>query len=473
MTHSHPEVKMMRKAKTKTSIGSSKSTSTIPRTGSIQKERVRKGASSARSIPGAKALEGISGRALLSGIRKLSRSERETVLSILVHLIEIDRRGLYAALGLSSLYELCREHLGYSESTAVRRVKIARCIARFPETYRALASGKVSFSNLSQITKIMTSENASGLLCRIEGASKREVELLVSSRRPRSAICDRVTPVYGRTVLGVACDDSCGKGGQGSQGGKKTTATGGGKNPSTSEGSGPASAAESGSKAAALDLRVVLEERLKISFGADPEFIGKVERIRALLSSKYHRTLELGELFSILMDEYIERRSPEGRIRRKEKREKKKAGLEKESGAGKSLKSSEGPKSDKKEGSRYIPQRVRDEVHARDKGCCSYVSPGGRRCGSKWDLQIDHIVPFARGGDNSPGNLRLLCAKHNRLEAERVYGKKHMEQYVSRNLGEHVKESGERYNTSRIERSDRNFWNSRFRLLRDCGYSLA
>ena len=68
---------------------------------------------SSSSIPGSRALRGISDRELLSGIRKLSEKERRAVLSILVHLIEIDRRGLYLPMGYSSLYEFCTGHLGY------------------------------------------------------------------------------------------------------------------------------------------------------------------------------------------------------------------------------------------------------------------------------------------------------------------------------------------------------------------------
>ncbi len=66
--------------------------------------------------------------------------------------------------------------------------------------------------------------------------------------------------------------------------------------------------------------------------------------------------------------------------------------------------------------SRYIPASVRREVWRRDGGCCSYVdSHSGRRCGSRFLLQLDHIVPFALGGSAEPGNLRLHCAAHNRF----------------------------------------------------------
>ena len=66
--------------------------------------------------------------------------------------------------------------------------------------------------------------------------------------------------------------------------------------------------------------------------------------------------------------------------------------------------------------SRYIPAPVRREVWLRDGGCCSYVDPyRGRRCGSRFLLELDHIVPFALGGSAEPGNLRVYCAAHNRF----------------------------------------------------------
>ena len=52
----------------------------------------------------------------------------------------------------------------------------------------------------------------------------------------------------------------------------------------------------------------------------------------------------------------------------------------------------------------------------RDQGCCSYVDRrSGRRCGSRYRLEIDHVVPFALGGGAEPANLRLRCEAHHRL----------------------------------------------------------
>ena len=409
-------------------------------------------------IPGARALKGVSDKRLLSSIRKLSETERKTVLSILVHLIEIDRRRLYLEMGYSSLFEFCVKSLGYSRSVAGRRISVARCIRKLPLAMSALASGKVSLTNLSLITGIITTENASDLLSRIAGASKKEVELLVSSRRPRSVIRDRVKPVYVRTEIFVS-DTGSGERGEVRSakrldGRAAVTPPGGsGKSPDSED-------ISSGSGPAAAERRMVLEERFEVKFGVDQEFIEKMERLRSLLSTKHHRHLEFEEFFGMLMDEYIERRSPEGRIRRKERREQKKAekerkvaeleqkavpGTDSTRAAGTSEKTHKASMTAQEKVSRYIPRKVRDEVHVRDKGRCTYVSPGGRRCGATHDLQIDHKVPFARGGDNSPSNLRLLCGKHNRLEAERAYGKKHMEQYIKEPGVQYAKEQMEQY----------------------------
>ena len=56
------------------------------------------------------------------------------------------------------------------------------------------------------------------------------------------------------------------------------------------------------------------------------------------------------------------------------------------------------------------------------EGRCSFVGANGKRCNSTWDLEIDHVIPYARGGGNTPDNLRLLCRRHNMHEAGKMYG---------------------------------------------------
>jgi hypothetical protein len=41
-------------------------------------------------------------------------------------------------------------------------------------------------------------------------------------------------------------------------------------------------------------------------------------------------------------------------------------------------------------------------------------------------------MPYARGGSNDAHNLRLLCERHNKLEAGRVYGANAMKRFRTR-----------------------------------------
>jgi 5-methylcytosine-specific restriction endonuclease McrA len=167
----------------------------------------------------------------------------------------------------------------------------------------------------------------------------------------------------------------------------------------------------------------------------------KVGKARALLSNSHPEGLSFEQLFELMLDEYLDRHSLEGRIRRRNARKAKKRELESwEADQGEKEDQSKARHRDKrlrsnKNRSRCIPRAVRDAVYVRDGGRCTFVGTDGVRCDAERNLQIDHIVPYARGGDNSLDNLRLLCAKHNRHAAEREYGKQHMKKYYIRERG--------------------------------------
>jgi HNH endonuclease len=62
-----------------------------------------------------------------------------------------------------------------------------------------------------------------------------------------------------------------------------------------------------------------------------------------------------------------------------------------------------------------IPLAVRQRVLLRDGGRC-------RHCGSYKEPQIDHIIPYSRGGSDEVSNLQVLCGPCNRRKGNRYVG---------------------------------------------------
>lgn len=60
-----------------------------------------------------------------------------------------------------------------------------------------------------------------------------------------------------------------------------------------------------------------------------------------------------------------------------------------------------------------IPREVVDAVYRRDGGRC-------QECGATEDLQLDHIIPFSKGGATTVENLQLLCGKCNREKSNKI-----------------------------------------------------
>lgn len=369
----------------------------------------------------------LSDKRLLSTLTDLTRNERDLTVEILLHLGEVEQRKLHFKLGYGSLFEYCTKRLRYSDSAAGRRVQAARSLRRFPEIGDMLRQGELSLLTLSLVAGILTEETKFAVLSSIRGKSKREVERIVSRHRPVTSIRDRIRPVCIRVPHGPLCPPT------------QLTPTGG--SDSAEPGSVdpddelPARSALKPTTVPRSPLDTVLEAHV-IQFAAGSDFVSKLEQMRALLShTKPRATLE--EIFGVAMEAYLDKHSPERRAKRRKARARKArsngngktgakpSGQSKEAGPAttvEKLSKSQGESRGAPPRTRRIPAAVRDDVFARDRGQCTYISAVGKRCKSKHNLQIDHVVPVARGGSNDPSNLRLLCAYHNRLEAERILG---------------------------------------------------
>lgn len=62
---------------------------------------------------------------------------------------------------------------------------------------------------------------------------------------------------------------------------------------------------------------------------------------------------------------------------------------------------------------RFIPKKTKVYLLQKQKHC-QHKYADGSVCGSKFQLEVDHIHPVHRGGTSDPNNLQILCDQHNR-----------------------------------------------------------
>ncbi len=397
------------------------------------------------------ALKSLSDRELVARLRNLVEKEKSLTLEIVSHLVEVARRGLHLERGYGSLYEYCTGELGYTDASAWRRARAAQAILRCPEAWDRLVEGRVTLCVLGRVQKFITP----GVLEEICGKSKAEVEWIAARYDAKGLSPDRTRPVMvprpakpapavrpgdvaanaGTVIDTVETEEglrgevtSCGREtlpplrsevgsweqldasrlrGEVSSAGRETLPSLRGEVTSWGQ-DNPAPL-----RSEVRGERLELERKWKIETVVSDRVKAKLDRCKSLLSSKYPKGVNYDILFEELSEVFLERMDPE---RKEEQRKQRKANRKR---PGKTT-----PKaSSKPSRSRHIPAGVKRQVWTRDKGRCAYVGPNGRRCNSTFGLQIDHFpIPYARGGPSTAGNLRLLCARHNRYTARQTFG---------------------------------------------------
>jgi 5-methylcytosine-specific restriction endonuclease McrA len=355
-------------------------------------------------------LQSASSQQILAKTDSIVAQDRKLTLRLLEHLYEIDRRKLYLERGFASTFDYCTRHLKLSEPSAARRLRTARCVARYSLLYPLLESGELSLTVVAMVSKYLKPANVDEIVGRIKNKPKREVERIIAEYEPKALLPpDRVRMVVVAvppTTVPVAS--------------RLFTVTGDSeKSPNADDAKSVVPSDQQGEAVPFASTHPRTEtlqfQRLaRVEFTAHEELMEKLDRLRSLMSHRLPVNATLEQLITFMADYVIAREDPAKRQERREARTTMQERVAVPS-------SSANP--------RHIPAAVRDEVSVRDRRC-AYVSPDGKRCNSTHVLQVDHIQPVARGGASTIDNLRLLCAYHNRLESERLMGKRGMRDLI-------------------------------------------
>jgi hypothetical protein len=349
------------------------------------------------------------------------------------------------------------------ESTAGRHIAAARVCRNHPEVFAMVASGALHASALSLLKKHLTGENAAELFELCAHRSARKVEELLAARFPRPDVRDLVRRLTrfaipeGVPAQAVPTPDAERASDEvPTEAPRESTAPlqqafveSRSRDPSTALGT--ARAAEAAGAAGAAEapkpgrFEPLSADRYGVHFTADGEFRELLERVRGLAG---HR-LPNGDLMILLkrgLEAYERELTKErfalgGKARRSRGVAPAPSAPAPPSEADLSATDLPKPELSTPEPShfdtqstpnpnRHVPAAVARAVFLRDGRQCSYVSPDGRRCSARRCLELDHVKPWAVGGENTIENLRLRCRAHNQRYARQYFGKARVEAAV-------------------------------------------
>ena len=327
-----------------------------------------------------KLLKSISDDELLRRLSGLVQESRRVESELVAHIAEVHERRLYVGEACSSMFVYCTEKLNLSEHEAYLRIAVGRASRKHPMLLAMLQDGRLHLSGIAKLAPELTEANRETILARAAHRSKREIEELVAEISPKPDVPATIRKLPERPKPA-------------SQLGPDQVAI---------ESPAPA-------KAKPALVEPVAPARYKIQFTASAELKDKIHRLRALMRS----SVPDGDLAAIIEEAVTEKL---------ERLESKRFGKTK--APRKSVEETNTTPS-----SRYIPAPVKRAVSERDGSQCTYVDKHGRRCSARDRLEFHHDEPFARGGDHSPENVKLVCPTHNAYLAECDYGKEVMERY--------------------------------------------
>jgi hypothetical protein len=101
-----------------------------------------------------------------------------------VWLVACERLGAHKRLGYGSFVEYVSAAVGWDAHSAYERIRVAHALVTLPRVYEALAEARLSWSAVRELTRVATVETEKTWVDACAPLSVRDVQRLVSGRRP-------------------------------------------------------------------------------------------------------------------------------------------------------------------------------------------------------------------------------------------------------------------------------------------------
>lgn len=352
---------------------------------------------------------------LYAFLRSMCRLSRRVDARIVELLVEAENRRLDLKMACPSLWDLCVRKLGMTEGTTQRRIEAARLVRRIPQLLPPLLSGKLSVGRLALLRGHITEQNADFLVERAAGRSRREIEELLVSVKPREDVPAEMRRLPSRVPAPtVSTTPSTAPPVTGVVGATTLAATQSSTPPEPAVAPAPAPAVASPPERRPK-LEPLAPSRWRLQITADQHIHDQILRAQALMRHR-NPSGDLTAIVAAALDLLVE------------KLEKERLGV-----GARSVVESADTSTDTAltQPRKAIPRATRQAVFARDGMQCSFVGENGERCPSTSWLELDHVVARALGGDNSVDNLCVRCRAHNSLRAEQDFGREHIERKIA------------------------------------------
>ena len=331
---------------------------------------------------------------LLDHARSSATNERVGTADLLADLAEIDARKLYREAAYPSMLAWCVGELHLCEQAALKRIRAARIAREYPLLFDAVADGRLHLTAVIELKPHLNADSADELIAAAAYRTQDEVRQMLAVRFPRMSE---------RAVQTSPCPATTSE---------REVSAQTPPDPGSGRPDAPPFELSAQTPSPTVEARNSGHGRITPLSADQFELQVTIRRgtreVLQTIQNLLGHAIPPGDLAEVLdralrhYRQHLEKRRFGATDRRRRSRKTTKLG------------------------SRHIPLAVRRHVWERDRGQCTFVSESGRRCEARDHVEFDHIVPVARGGVSTVGNLRLRCRAHNQLEAERTFGAEFM-----------------------------------------------